>query len=87
MKRVKRERLVRNACVAAGNWGNETAASTGSGQATPLLITLLTDPEPIIRGHAAWALHKIGNAAGKTAVAQALLTESDDRVRQEMEGT
>lgn len=76
IKRIKRERLVRNACVAAGNWGNETAV--------PLLITLLSDPAPIVRGHAAWALHQIGSAASKTAVAQALVIESDERVRQEL---
>ncbi|MEZ4594415.1 MAG: tRNA epoxyqueuosine(34) reductase QueG, partial [Chloroflexota bacterium] len=48
IKRIKRTRLVRNACVAAGNWGSETAV--------PALVNLLTDPEPIIRGHAVWAL-------------------------------
>jgi epoxyqueuosine reductase len=76
IKRIKRERLVRNACVAAGNWGSETAV--------PFLATLLSDPAPIIRGHAAWALHQIDRAAAKTAVAQALVTESNEQVRQEL---
>jgi epoxyqueuosine reductase len=76
IKRIKRSRLVRNACVAAGNWGSETAV--------PPLITLLTDPEPIIRGHAAWALQQIGTPEAVTAVAQALERETDPDVREEM---
>jgi epoxyqueuosine reductase len=76
IKRIKRVRLVRNACVAAGNWGSDTAV--------PHLITLLTDPEPLIRGHAAWALHQIGTPEGATAVSQALTHETDPDVRREM---
>ncbi|PID85862.1 MAG: tRNA epoxyqueuosine(34) reductase QueG [Chloroflexi bacterium] len=76
IKRIKRRRLVRNACVAAGNWGKETAV--------PTLVTLLSDPEPLIRGHAAWALHQIGTDAAKTAVAHALNYETDEKVREEL---
>lgn len=76
IKRIKRQRLVRNACVAAGNWGSETAVS--------ILTSLLADPAPSIRGHAAWALHQIGSEAAKTAVTQALAIELDERVRLEM---
>ena len=46
--RIKRERLVRNACVAAGNWG--------SAEAIPYLERLLNDVSAITREHAAWAL-------------------------------
>jgi epoxyqueuosine reductase len=49
--RIKRARLVRNACVAAGNWG--------SPDALPALRALLHDDSPLVRGHAAWALHRI----------------------------
>jgi epoxyqueuosine reductase len=49
--RIKRDRLVRNACIAAGNWGDESAV--------PHLIRLLDDPSPLVRGHAAWGLHHI----------------------------
>ena len=76
IKRIKRARLVRNACVAAGNWGSETAV--------PALIALLSDPEPLIRGHAAWALRQIGSREAETAVARALRHETDELVRQEM---
>lgn len=78
IKRIKRRRLLRNACVAAGNWGSETAV--------PALIPLLSDAEPLIRGHAAWALHQIGTTAAKTAVSHALKRESDEAVRREMIG-
>jgi len=76
IKRIKRTRLVRNACVAAGNWGSETAV--------PPLIALLADPEPIVRGHAAWALKQIGGREAETAVAQALRHEADEMARREM---
>jgi epoxyqueuosine reductase len=77
IKRIKRRRLLRNACVAAGNWGSETAVMS--------LSLLLSDPEPLIRGHAAWALHQIGGRDAKSATAAALESETDEIVRQEME--
>ena len=76
IKRIKRGRLLRNACVAAGNWG-DTAAM-------PALANLLTDPEPLIRGHAAWALSRIGGGDASGAIAGALRTELDERVRIEL---
>ncbi|MFO7684268.1 MAG: tRNA epoxyqueuosine(34) reductase QueG [Chloroflexota bacterium] len=79
IRRIKRRRLLRNACVAAGNWGSETAVSS--------LISLLADPEPLIRGHAAWALRQIDTPAAKTAVLHALAAEADAQVRQEMNQT
>jgi epoxyqueuosine reductase len=52
--RIKRDRLVRNACVAAGNWGDA--------RAIPLLEALLDDANPLVRGHAVWALGRMGEA-------------------------
>jgi epoxyqueuosine reductase len=60
IKRIKRARLVRNACVAAGNWGSPTAV--------PALAPLLADPEPLVRGHAAWALRQIGTREALAAL-------------------
>ncbi len=77
IKRIKRRKLIRNVCVAVGNWGSDTAV--------PQLTTLLSDPEAIIRGHAAWALHQIGTVAAKTAVTQAILHETDADVLRELE--
>ncbi len=78
IKRIKRARLVRNACVAAGNWGSETAV--------PHLIPLLSDPEPIVRGHAAWALRQIGGGAAHAALSAALKRETDTAVLAELKG-
>jgi epoxyqueuosine reductase len=76
IRRIKRVRLVRNACVAAGNWG--------SSRAVPTLVLLLRDPEPIVRGHAAWALHRIGGKSAHRALAAALEHEVDHTVRREL---
>ncbi|HET6444185.1 MAG TPA: tRNA epoxyqueuosine(34) reductase QueG [candidate division Zixibacteria bacterium] len=76
IRRIGRVRLVRNACVAAGNWG--------SGEAIPVLARLLHDPAPLIRGHAAWAL---GMTVGKEAIralSAASGTEHDERVLMEI---
>jgi epoxyqueuosine reductase len=78
IKRLKRVRFLRNVCVAVGNWGSDTAV--------PALISLLSDPHPLVRGHAAWALHQIGNPAAQTALATALETETDTAVRRELAG-
>lgn len=78
VRRIKRARLVRNACVAAGNWG--------SAAAVPALVALLADPASIVRGHAAWALHRIDGAPALAALATALLTETDPAVRRELAG-
>jgi epoxyqueuosine reductase len=59
VKRIKRPRLVRNACVAAGNWGSPAAV--------PALTRLLSDPELLVRGHAAWALEQIRTKAAQAA--------------------
>jgi epoxyqueuosine reductase len=76
IKRIKRGRLLRNACVAVGNWGHRSAV--------PSLVELLKDPNPLLRGHAAWALHQIRDAGAKTAIKDALRVEKDPKVRQEL---
>lgn len=48
IKRTKRRGLLRNVCVALGNWG--------SAEAVYALQTARLDPEPLIRNHADWAL-------------------------------
>jgi epoxyqueuosine reductase len=54
VKRIKRRGLLRNVAVALGNWG--------SPEAVPVLAAALHDEEPLIRGHAAWALGRIETA-------------------------
>jgi epoxyqueuosine reductase len=78
LSRIKRERLVRNACIAAGNWADPAVA--------PLLAGLLPDPSPLIRGHAAWALRRIDSPLARQALAERLDLEPDERVRAEIGG-
>ena len=51
LKRSKRRGLLRNVCVALGNWGSQVAV--------PALEQAVRDPEPLIRTHAVWALRQI----------------------------
>ena len=76
IERIGRGRLVRNACVAAGNWGSPRAA--------PHLVPLLVDDEPLVRGHAAWALGRIGGEESAAALRAALEGEEVEGVRGEM---
>lgn len=76
IKRIKRGRLLRNACVAAGNWGDKSAV--------PSLAALLRDPDPILRGHAAWALRQIDDPQALSAISDALRNELNPQVRQEL---
>ena len=72
----KRRRLLRNVAVALGNWGDR--------RAIPLLEGALHDDEPLIRGHAAWALGQIGGAGVWGILDSALEQERDDTVREEI---
>jgi epoxyqueuosine reductase len=82
VKRAKRRGLVRNAAVALGN-----LADPGD---VPALARALHDPEPLVRGHAAWALGRIGTPAARQALAQREAVEPDaavlDEVRSAMMG-
>jgi epoxyqueuosine reductase len=74
--RAKRRGLLRNACVAAGNSRDPIL--------TPALAVLLADPEPLVRGHASWALGQIGGEAALHALDQARSNETDPWVHQEI---
>lgn len=75
--RIKRERLVRNACIAAGNWRNT--------QVIPLLMNLMGDTNPLIRGHAVWALWQIAGEDMRKHIAALYERESDAEVRREID--
>ncbi|HEX2209711.1 MAG TPA: tRNA epoxyqueuosine(34) reductase QueG [Longimicrobium sp.] len=76
IKRAKRRGLLRNVAVALGNWG--------SPQAVPALAIALNDEEPLIRGHAAWALGRIGTEAARQALRGRVEVEDDAWVREEI---
>ncbi|HEY6542465.1 MAG TPA: tRNA epoxyqueuosine(34) reductase QueG [Ktedonobacteraceae bacterium] len=77
VKRAKRCGLLRNVCVALGN--------IGDAQAVPALIGALHDAEPLVRGHAAWALGRIGGEEARRALVETLVEEGDEGVRKEIE--
>jgi epoxyqueuosine reductase len=76
VKRPKRRGLLRNVCVALGNWRDPVAV--------PALARAVRDPEPLIRGHAAWALGRIATDEAHQELEQALRVEEDEWVREEL---
>jgi len=76
VKRTKRRGLLRNVAVALGNWGEEKAVKP--------LATALSDSEPLIRGHAAWALGRIPGSNSRNALEKALIGETDGWVLEEI---
>ena len=77
LKRAKRRGYLRNVAVALGNLGDPAAAPA-------LAQAVLSDPEPLVRGHAAWALGRIGGESARQALAQAAQSESDAYVLDEI---
>ena len=77
IRRTKRRGLLRNVCVALGNSGDR--------QAVPALINALHDHEPLVRGHAAWALGRLGGEQARTALHEALSEEENKEVQQEIQ--
>ena len=74
--RAKRRGLLRNVAVALGNLRDL--------RALPALEAALHDAEPLIRGHAAWALGRIGGGRARHTLRDALRTECDPDVQEEM---
>jgi epoxyqueuosine reductase len=68
--RAKRRGFLRNVCVALGNLGRPEAVPT-------LTETLASDPEPLVRAHAAWALGRIGGPEAPAALRKAENSESN----------
>ncbi len=79
LKRAKRAGMLRNVCVALGNWGDPAAFWA--------LQAASADSSPLARGHAGWALgqllrrHRDGRAA--SCLRALLAAEQDTRVREE----
>jgi epoxyqueuosine reductase len=76
LRRAGRSGLARNVCVALGNWG--------SSEAVPSLVSALSDSEPVVRGHAAWALGEVGSSMAFSALEERSEIESDPSVRDEI---
>ncbi len=74
MRRATRSGLRRNAAVVLGNLGDPAAV--------PALAAALADPDPVVRGHAAWALGRL--EGGRPHLERALARETDAAVRAEL---
>ena len=77
IKRTKRRGFLRNVLVAIGNWGEP--------RAIPALKGALTDDEPLVRSHAAWALGKIGGDTAKQILQTRLTIETEQEVITEIQ--
>jgi epoxyqueuosine reductase len=74
VKRIGRDRFLRNVLIAAGNSGDRTFAAR--------CRELLEDPSPLVRGAAVWALSRLLEPAELAKLA-ANAQESDESVRAE----
>ncbi|HUN49182.1 MAG TPA: tRNA epoxyqueuosine(34) reductase QueG [Stellaceae bacterium] len=76
IKRIGRDRFVRNVLVALGN--------SGSARALPAVRSRLGDPAPLVRAMAVWALGRLADAAEIEALRDAHLPgEADPAIRAE----
>ena len=74
--RAKRAGMQRNACVALGNVGDQGNV--------PALARALLEADPLVRGHAAWALGRIGGQQAQSALNEASAVEIDPEVKEEI---
>jgi epoxyqueuosine reductase len=75
VKRTGRDRVVRNALIAAGNSGN--------GDLVPAVRRLLDDASPLVRAMAAWALRKLSGEDWRRARSLHAARETDQDVLDE----
>ena len=73
--RTRRAGLLRNVCIALGNVADR--------RSVPALAGALDDPEPLVRGHAAWALGRLGGRTAGAVLQRAISREADAWVRDE----
>ena len=78
IKRAKRRGFLRNVLVAIGNWGAR--------KALPALEIALSDGEPLVRSHAAWAVGQIGGETAAKLLQTRLVVEEEPEVIAEIQG-
>jgi epoxyqueuosine reductase len=78
LERVNVRQLARNAAVAAGNSGDQRLVP-------PLAGALRAHPSGLVRGHAAWALGRLGGEQAREALSRAAKSDTDAQVRGEVE--
>jgi epoxyqueuosine reductase len=75
IKRIGRDRMMRNALIAAGN--------SGLPGLLPRVLVLLDDPAPVVRGAAVWALARLDPARFAQEAARRRAVEQDPETRAE----
>jgi epoxyqueuosine reductase len=75
IRRAQWTGMLRNVCVALGNIGDP--------RTVPALLEALHHDEPLVRGHAAWALGRLDGPEATGTLEQALAAENDESVREE----
>ncbi len=75
IKRIGRDRFVRNVLIAIGN--------SGDAKLIPVAETLAVDASPLVRAMAAWALKRLMSAPDFAALAARHAAEADEAVRAE----
>ncbi|MBW8744724.1 MAG: tRNA epoxyqueuosine(34) reductase QueG [Sphingomonas sp.] len=73
IKRIGRDRMMRNALIAAGN--------SGLPELLPRVTALLDDPTPVVRGAAAWALARLDPTRFAKEAARRRASEQDPDAR------
>ncbi len=77
VKRIGRDRFIRNVLIAAGNSGEMALVNQ--------VIRILNDPSPVVRGSAVWALGELDKALFDKERTWRLATEEDQTVIAEWE--
>ncbi|WP_244624716.1 tRNA epoxyqueuosine(34) reductase QueG [Sphingomonas sp. So64.6b] len=72
IKRIGRDRMVRNALIAAGN--------SGKAELVGMVAGLLDDPAAVVRGAAVWALSRLDQAHWMAERHERLVAEADENV-------
>lgn len=75
VKRLKLAGLLRNACVVAGNSGDETLLAP--------LVKLAAHESPLVRAHAVWAVRRLAGNRANTLLETARKQEADPAVLEE----
>ena len=76
--RAKRSGLARNAAIALGNCGSDDDLEL-------LELVVSAHDLPLVRGHAAWAMARLNQAAAEPFLSRQLHTETDQTVRDEIQ--
>ncbi len=76
IRRAGRAGFARNVCVGLGNWALPDAV--------PVLSAALTDVEPLVRAHAAWALGRVASADARSVLSSRLSVETVASVKEEL---